>query len=122
MVDQLVQFSEGIANDVIVQIHNCYVPVDFMVLDMGVEDEETPIILERPFLNTTNAVIYTGSGQVHFQFLDGKVRCHFNSYTNYEQLKKNHNRRRRRSHRQETQPWNDGWTDYPGEVSRYEDR
>jgi hypothetical protein len=30
-----------------------------MVLDMGVEDEETPIILGRPFLNTTNVVIYT---------------------------------------------------------------
>jgi hypothetical protein len=37
-----------------------------MVLDIGVEDEETPIILGRPFLNTTNTVIYIGSGQVHF--------------------------------------------------------
>jgi hypothetical protein len=33
-----------------------------MVLDMWVEDEETPIILERPFLDITNAVIYIGSG------------------------------------------------------------
>jgi hypothetical protein len=39
-----------------------------MVLDMGVEDEETPMILERPFLSTTNAVIYIGSRQVHFNF------------------------------------------------------
>jgi hypothetical protein len=122
MADQLGRFSKGIAKNVIVQIHDCYVPVDFMVLDMGVKDEETPIILEKSFLNTTNAVIYIGSGQVHFQFLDEKVRCHFNSYTNYEQLKKNHNRRRRRSRCQATQPWNNGWTDYPGEVSRYEDR
>jgi hypothetical protein len=37
-----------------------------MVLDMGVDDEETPIILGRPFLNTTNVVIYTAFGQVHF--------------------------------------------------------
>jgi hypothetical protein len=78
------QFLEGIAKDVIVQIQDHYVPADFMVLDMGVEDEETPIILGRPFLNTTNTIIYIGSGQVHFQFLDGKVHCHFNSYTNYE--------------------------------------
>jgi hypothetical protein len=35
-----------------------------MVLDMGIE--ENPIILGRPFLNTTNAVIYIGYGQVHF--------------------------------------------------------
>jgi hypothetical protein len=33
-----------------------------MVLDMEIEEEETPIILGRPFLNTTNAVIYIGSG------------------------------------------------------------
>jgi hypothetical protein len=91
-----------------------------MVLDMGVKDEETPIILERPFLNTINAIIYIGSRQVHFQFLDGKVRCHFNSYTNYEQPKKNRNRRCR-SHRQATQPLKDGCADYLGEVSRYED-
>jgi hypothetical protein len=84
MADQSVQFPEGIAKDVIVQIQDRYVPTDFMVLDMGVEDEETPIILGRLFLNTTNTVIYIGSGQVHFPFPDGKVRYNFNSYTNYE--------------------------------------
>jgi hypothetical protein len=84
MADQSVRFLKGIAKDVIVQIQDRYVLADFMVLYMGVEDEETPIILERPFLNTTNTIIYIGSGQVHFQFPDGKVRCHFNSYTNYE--------------------------------------
>jgi hypothetical protein len=84
MADQTVRFSEGIAKDVIVQIQGRYVPTEFMVLDMGVEDEETPIILGRLFLNTTNSIIYIGSRQVHFQFLDRKVRCQFNSYTNYE--------------------------------------
>jgi hypothetical protein len=38
------------------------------VLNMGDEKEDTPIILGRPFLNTTNAIIYIGSGQIHFQF------------------------------------------------------
>jgi hypothetical protein len=71
-----------------------------MVLDMEIEEEETPIILGWPFLSTTNAAIYIRSGQVHFQFLEGKVHFYFNSYTNYEQPKKNRNRRRRRSHRQ----------------------
>jgi hypothetical protein len=52
---------------------------------MGAEDEETLIILGRPFLKTTNAIIFIGSGQVHFQFPDGKVHCHFNSYTTHEQ-------------------------------------
>jgi hypothetical protein len=84
MADQSVQFLMGIEKDVIVQIQDRYVLTDFMILDMRIEEEETPIILGRPFLNTTNAVIYIGSGQVHFQFLERKVRCYFNSYTNYE--------------------------------------
>jgi hypothetical protein len=94
MVDQSVRFPEGIAKDVIVQIQDRYVPVDFMVLDMRMEEGETPIILGRLFLNTTNTVIYIGSRQIHFEFLEGKVRYYFNSYTNYEQPKKNHNWRR----------------------------
>jgi hypothetical protein len=36
-----------------------------MVLDTG-EEEDVPIILGRPFLNMTNAIIYIRSGQVHF--------------------------------------------------------
>ena len=56
MADQSIRFSEGIAKDVIVRIHDHYAPVDFMVLDMGEEDDDTPIILRRPFLKTTNAI------------------------------------------------------------------
>jgi hypothetical protein len=33
-----------------------------MILDMGEEEKDIPIILGRPFLNTTNAIIYIGSG------------------------------------------------------------
>jgi hypothetical protein len=62
MADQSVRFPEGIAKDVIVQIQDRYVHADFVVLDMGMEKEETPIILGRSFLNTTNAVIYIGFG------------------------------------------------------------
>ena len=51
-----------------VRIQDHYAPADFMVLDMGEEEDDTPIILRRPFLNTTNTIIYVGSGQVHFQF------------------------------------------------------
>jgi hypothetical protein len=121
MVDQSIQFPEGIVKDVLVQIQDHYVLTDFMVLDMGAKDKETPIILGRPFLNTTNAIIFIRSGQVHFQFLDGKVGCHFNSYTTHEQPKKPRNRRRRQSRRQANQLLMDGWTDYLGEVMRYED-
>jgi hypothetical protein len=87
-----------------VKIQDHYASADFMVLDMGEEEDDTPIILGRPFLNTTNVIIYVGSGQVHFQFPREKVRCYFNSYTTYEQMKKYRSRwRRRSSHRQENQ-------------------
>jgi hypothetical protein len=49
-----------------VKIQDHYVPTDFMVLDMGEEDDDTPIILGRLFLNTTNVIIYIESGHVHF--------------------------------------------------------
>jgi hypothetical protein len=52
----------------VVKIQDHFVPTDFMVLDMGAEEEDTPIILGRPFLNTTDAIIYIKSGQIHFQF------------------------------------------------------
>jgi hypothetical protein len=55
---------EGIARDIMVQIHDHYAPIDFMILDM--EEDDSPIILGRPFLNTTIVVIYVGCGQIHF--------------------------------------------------------
>ena len=97
MADQSFWFPEGIAKDIKVRIQDHYVSADFMVLDMGEEEENIPIILGRPFLNTTNAIIYVGSRQVHFQFPRGKVCCYFNSYTTYERLEKSRSRRRHRS-------------------------
>ena len=77
-----------------VRIHDHYALANFMVLYMGEEKDDTPIILGRPFVNTTNVIIYVGSGQVHFQFLGQKVHCYFNSYTTYEQPKKTQTYRR----------------------------
>jgi hypothetical protein len=65
MVNQSLRWPEGITKDVLVKIQDYYVPVDFLVLDM-LGDEDTPIILGRPFLNSTNVVIYIGSVQIHF--------------------------------------------------------
>jgi hypothetical protein len=46
------------------------VPVDFVVLDMQ-EDMKTPLILERPFLSTTNAHIDVGAREIKFH-INGK--------------------------------------------------
>ena len=97
MADQSIRFPKGIAKDVMVRIHDHYALADFMILDMREEEDDTPIIHGRPFLNTTNAIIYIGSRQVHFQFPKEKVCYYFNSYTTYEQPKKSRSRRRHRS-------------------------
>ena len=73
MVDQSMRFSKEIAKDVMVRIHDQFAPAYFMVLEMGEEEDDMPIILGRPFLNTTNMIIYVGSGQIHFQFPRQKV-------------------------------------------------
>jgi hypothetical protein len=60
MADQSIQFPKGIAKDIMVKIQDHYAPADFMILDIE-EEDDSPIILGRSFLNTTNAVIYVGS-------------------------------------------------------------
>jgi len=52
MVDLTYQFRNGIAKDVLVQIDDHFIPIDFLVLDMGEDDYDLPLILGRPFLNT----------------------------------------------------------------------
>ena len=60
----------GICEDVPVQVaHNCLVLTDFVVLEMP-EDDNMSIILGRPFLNTTGAVINCNQGKVTFNIDD----------------------------------------------------
>src|ERR1044072_8586433 len=51
-VDHTIKKSYGIAEDVLVEIENFTFLVDFQIIDIP-EDEETPIILGRPFLLTS---------------------------------------------------------------------
>jgi hypothetical protein len=92
---------DGIAKDVLVQIDDHFISTDFLVLDMGEDEYDPPIILGRPFLNTTKAIIYIGSGEVHFHFPSKKVRHYFNdNYIVNEDPKKYKTRRRRRNRHQ----------------------
>jgi hypothetical protein len=49
----------GIAEDVPVKVGHHFIPVDFVVLEMG-EREKPPLILGRPFLKTVGATIDEG--------------------------------------------------------------
>ncbi|RVW58667.1 hypothetical protein CK203_102775 [Vitis vinifera] len=60
LADRLVKIPRGIIEDVLVQVDNFYYPVDFVVLDtdhLVNEANYVPIILGRPFLATSNAII-----------------------------------------------------------------
>jgi len=57
MANQSTWNPEGLAKDILIKIQNSYIPMDFVVLDMG-HNEEVPLLLGRPFLNTTNVVIH----------------------------------------------------------------
>jgi hypothetical protein len=123
MADQSFRFVDRIAKNVPIQIDDHFIPTDFLVIDMGENEYDPPIILGRPFLSTTKAIIYIVTGEVHFQFPIEKVRRYFNNnYIVDEEPKKNRTRRRRRNRTQKNQIPKDGWADYQGEVSRYEDR
>jgi hypothetical protein len=93
MADQSQRFPEGIARDVHVKIKDHYVLTNFLVIDMG-DEQDPPMVLGRLFLNTTRAIIYIRTGKIHFQFKTEKVCCYFNTYTDPEQPKKNKTQRR----------------------------
>ena len=71
LVDRLVKIPRGIIEDVLVQVDNFYYPVDFVVLDTDPIVKETnhvPIILGRPFLATSNAIINYRNGLMQLTF------------------------------------------------------
>jgi hypothetical protein len=119
MADQSLRFPKGIVKDVMVRIQDKYIRVDFLVLDMQ-EDNKSPILLGRPFLYTANAIIYIGSGHIHFNLPTEKLRCQFRTHLNHEQNRSQRNRRRRQAHRQAAQPHR-GWEEFLGKIVKYED-
>jgi hypothetical protein len=98
IADQSLRFLKGAVKDVMVRIQEQYIPIEILVLDMQ-RDDESPILLERPFLYTAKANIYIRSGHIHFNLPAGKVRCQFRTLVNREQIRKQRNRRRHQARR-----------------------
>jgi hypothetical protein len=63
--DNSIRYPLGIAEDVPVKVGHHFIPVNFMVLEMG-EREKPPLILGRPFLKTVGATIDVGKGEIMF--------------------------------------------------------
>ncbi|GJX87089.1 reverse transcriptase domain-containing protein [Tanacetum coccineum] len=56
LADKSIQYPRGIIEKVLIKVDKFILPIDFVILDMP-EDFRVPIILGRPFLATTRAMI-----------------------------------------------------------------
>ena len=71
LADRSVKIPKGIVEDVLVKVDKFYYLVDFVVLDiepMAIGANYVPIILGRPFLATSNAIINCQNGVMQLTF------------------------------------------------------
>ena len=71
LADRSVKVPKGIVEDVLVKVDKFYYPVDFVVLDTEHVAEGinlVPIILGRPFLVISNAIINCRNGIMQLSF------------------------------------------------------
>ena len=71
LAEKSIKIPKGTVEDVLIQVDKFYYPVDFVVLDtepMAVGANYVPIILRRPFLATSNAIINCQNGVMQLTF------------------------------------------------------
>ena len=71
LADRSIKKPKGTIKDVLIQVFKFYYPVDFVVLDtepVAVGTNHVPIILGRPFLATSNAIINSRNGVMQLTF------------------------------------------------------
>ena len=71
LADRSVKIPKGTVEDVLVKVDKFYYPVDFIVIDneaVVVGPNYVPIILRRPFLATSNAIINCRNGVMQRTF------------------------------------------------------
>ena len=72
-----VKHPVGVLENVLIKVKNFIIPIDFIILEME-EDIEIPIILGRPFLATTGAVIDVKNGRLTLKV--GEEEVEFNLF------------------------------------------
>ena len=71
LANRSIKIPKGTVEDVLIQVDKFYYPVDFVVLDtepVAVGANYVPIILGRPFLATSNAIINCRNGVMQLTF------------------------------------------------------
>ena len=75
MADRSIAKPWGVIEGVFVKVDKFIYPVDFVVLDIG-DDNEIPLILGRPFLATGRALIDVKAGCLTLQVDNEEVHFH----------------------------------------------
>jgi Aspartyl protease len=65
LADRSVKYPVGQVEDLPLQVGKFYIPIDFVVIEMD-EDSDTPLILGRPFLNTSGTQLDVRGGKLIF--------------------------------------------------------
>ncbi|XP_058784577.1 uncharacterized protein LOC131659398 [Vicia villosa] len=81
--DHSVKRPYGIVEDVLVNIDKFVFPVDFVILEMP-EDEEIPIILGRPFLETGRCLIDIEEGMMTLKVCDKDLKIDVQNTMKYK--------------------------------------
>ena len=71
LADRSIKIPKGTIEDVLIQVDKFYYPMDFVVLDtesVAMGANHVPIILGRPFLATSNAIINCRNGVMQLTF------------------------------------------------------
>ena len=71
LADRSIKIPKGTMEDVLIQVDKFYYPVDFVVLDIepvAMGTNYVSIILGRPFLSTSNAIINFQNGVMQLTF------------------------------------------------------
>ena len=76
LADQSLCYPKGVLEDTIIRVGQSYIPLDFVVLEIG-GDKRAPMILGRPFLSTAKAIIYMDSAKICFTIKDRKEKFTF---------------------------------------------
>ncbi|XP_039143991.1 uncharacterized protein LOC120281152 [Dioscorea cayenensis subsp. rotundata] len=72
LADRSIRKPRGVVEDILVKVDKLIIPVDFVILDVD-DDVHIPLILGRPFLNTSGALIDVKGGRMILRVGEEKV-------------------------------------------------
>jgi len=103
--DQTLSFPKGILKNLNVRVGTLYALTDFVVIETDT-NERAPIILGRPFLNTSGAVIYTSAAKISFYIKGKKKTFSFeNKITQISEQSRHEPRKRTNRRNRNKQMW-----------------